>query len=1126
MLNRLLEASLRQRPAVLLATAVLVAVGGWAALRLPLDAVPDITNPQVQINVAVAGLAPEEIEQQVTFPLENQMSGIPGMIELRSLSKSGLAQVTMIFEDGTDLYRARQLVSERLQQVTQDLPPGLTPKLAPIATGLGEIFYYGVDYRADATNKPASRRDQLMALKLIQDFQIKPLLRQTPGVAEVNTSGGYEKVFVIQPDPARLHSVGMTLTELANKVAENTRNAGGGLVELGGEQITIRANSRVTHADQLAELPLKFGAGVQPILVRDVATVGIGTSFRIGASTENGEESLLGAAIMTAGENSRLVSLAVAAKLKEIQPKLPPGVEVHTLYDRSDLVNRTIHTVVTNLAEGALLVVVVLFLLLGNVRGALIVAAAIPLAMLLAMVGMVELRIPGNLMSLGAIDFGLIIDGAVVMVENILRRLGEKQRQLGRALTAPERLAGVLTAAKEVARPMFFGVLIITVVYVPILALEGIEGKMFKPMALVVMLALGGALVLAVTLMPVLCSLFLGSAPAPSGSARASRAADRALAVGSARTDETARPTSPAPDVRREDVADGTRDACAPPVPAPGVTGEGAGHSTRGACAPRSDLGHDDNWLVRQTKRLYTPLLDFGLRHRAWIVLPSLALCVVAALLFARLGAEFIPQLDEGDGVFQLVKSQSAGLQSCLEIQKQSERLLRAEFPELKVVFSRMGAAEIATDPMDPSDADTYLMFQPRATWRKENGRPITKERLMDLMQQSLAQKIPVQAILPNQPIQMRFDEIMAGARAELACKIFGDDYATLERLAEEVRDVLRQIPGAGEVEFDKIGRVPQIEITPDRAALRRYNLHADDVNKVVETALAGASVGFIQDGNRRFPIVVRLAEEQRSDLDVIRRLPVGVDGGGLLTLGHLVTITNLNQIGMIKRENAQRLVTLLINVRGRDTASFVAEAQAAVQAQVKFPEGYYPEFGGQFRNLVRAKQRLMIVVPLALAFIFVLLFLSFGSVRQAALIFVCVPLAVTGGVFALWLREMPFTISAAVGFIALSGIAVLNGIMLISFINQLRADGRTLRDAVMEGTLTRLRPKLMTALVASFGFVPMALASGAGAEVQRPLATVVIGGIITSTFLTLVLLPVLYEWMEKRFVERPEEEK
>ncbi len=1041
MLHRLLEASLRQRPFVLLATAVLAAVGIWSAVRLPLDAVPDITNPQVQINTAVAALAPEEIEKQVTFPLENQMSGIPGMIELRSLSKSGLSQVTMIFEDGTDLYRARQLVSERLQQVTQDLPPGLTPKLAPIATGLGEIFYYGVDYRANATNKPATRRDQLMALKLIQDYQIKPLLRQTPGIAEVNTSGGYEKVFVIQPDPARLLSVGMTLTELADKVAENTRNAGGGLVELGGEQITIRANSRITRSEQLAELPLKFGAGVQPILVRDVATIGIGTSYRTGASTENGEESLLGAAIMSAGENSRLVSRAVGAKLKEIQAKLPAGVEIHTLYDRSELVNRTIRTVEKNLTEGALLVVVVLFLLLGNFRGALIVAAAIPLAMLFAMMGMVEFHIPGNLMSLGAIDFGLIIDGAVVMVENILRRLGEKQHRLGRVLTPEERLAEVLTSAKEVASPMFFGVLIITVVYVPVLALQGIEGKMFKPMALVVMLALGGALVLAVTLMPVLCSFLLSG-----------------------------------------------------------------------------KIHEEDNWLIRQAKRIYTPLLDFGLRRRAFIVLPAVALFAIAALLFSRLGAEFIPQLDEGDGILQLIKSQAAGLQSCLEIQKQSERVLLKEFPEIKNIFSRMGAAEIATDPMDPSDADTYVMLHPRETWRKVDGQPIAKEKLMELMQQTLAQKVPVQAALINQPIAMRFDEIMAGARAELVCKIFGDDYETLERLADSIRDTLRKVPGAGDVEFDKIGRVPQMEITPDRTALRRYNLHADDVNKVVETALAGTSVGFIQDGNRRFPIVVRLAEEQRSDMDLIRRLPVGVDGGGLLTLGRIATVTNVTQVGSITRENAQRRVSILVNVRGRDTAGFVADADAAVRAGVKFPEGYYHEFGGQFKNLEQAKQRLMIVVPLALALIFVLIFFCFGSIHQALLIYTGIPLAVTGGVFALWLRQMPFTISAGVGFIALSGVAVLNGLMMVSAFNLLREQGRGISGAVREGSLLRLRPVLMTALVASLGFVPMAIASGAGAEVQRPLATVVIGGIVSSTLLTLLLLPLLYEWVEKRF--------
>ncbi len=1039
MLNRLLEASLRQRAFVLLAAAVLVAVGGWAVLRLPLDAVPDITNPQVQINTAVNALAPEEIEKQITFPIENEMSGIPGMVELRSLSKSGLSQVTMIFEDGTDLYRARQLVSERLQQSGADLPSGLTPKLAPIATGLGEIFYYGVDYRADATNKPATRREQLMALKLIQDYQIKPLLRQTKGIAEVNTSGGYEKVYVIQPDPARLMSAGLTITELADKIAENTRNAGGGLVEIGGEQITIRANSRVTRAEELASLPLKFGGGVKALLVGDVASVGIGTSYRTGASTEMGEESLLGAAIMTAGENSRLVSRAVSAKLKEIQAKLPPGVEIHTLYDRSDLVDRTIHTVEKNLVEGALLVVVVLFLLLGNFRGALIVALAIPLSMLFAITGMVSLGIPGNLMSLGAIDFGLIIDGAVVMVENILRHLGEKQHKLGRTLTVEERAREVLMSAKEVARPMFFGVVIITVVYVPILALQGIEGKMFKPMALVVMLALGGALALAVSLMPVLSSFLLGG-----------------------------------------------------------------------------KIQEKDNWLVTFTKRLYTPLLHFGLRYKWLVVLPPVALFAWSVVVFDRLGAEFIPQLDEGDGILQLIKAQSSGLQTSIEIQKRSERVLIAEFPEIRLIFSRIGAAEIATDPMDPGDADTYVMLKPREAWRKVHGKPIAKDALFELMQRTLARKVPGQAALINQPIQMRFDEIMAGARAELTLKIFGDDYATLEKLASEARELLRKTPGAGDVENDKIGRTPQLEITPDRAALRRYNLHADDVNRVIETALAGAPVGFLQDGNRRFPIMVRLAEERRGDVAAIQQLPVGVDGGGMLTLGRIATVSNITQVGTIHRENAQRRVAILINVRGRDTASFVEEAQSKLHAQLKLPEGYWFEFGGQFKNLMEAKKRLTIVVPVALTLIFALIFFGLGSVRQALLVYTGIPLAITGGILAIWIRGMPFTISAGVGFIALSGVAVLNGLMLVSYFNLLREQGRDVRQSVTEGSLTRLRPVLMTALVASFGFVPMAIATGAGAEVQRPLATVVIGGIITSTFLTLVLLPVLYEWMER----------
>ncbi len=1039
MLNHLLEFSLRQRAAILLAAGVLVLIGIGAALRLPIDAVPDITSPQVQINTATTALAPEEIEKLVTFPLESEMAGLPGMVELRSLSKFGLSQVTMTFHDGVDLYRTRQLVAERLQGVLDELPPGLTPKLAPIATGLGEIFYYAVEFTPAATNKPASHREQLMALKLIQDYQIKPLLRATPGVAEVNTSGGYDKQIVIMPDPARLAGAGMALSDLAERISQNTRNAGGGMVEIGGEQIVIRANSRVANTEEIARTPLKFGGGSKPLLVGDVATVGIGSAFRTGASTDQGEEALIGAAIMLAGENSRIVAGAVREKLAEIQTKLPPGVSVRPLYDRAELVNRTIHTVERNLSEGALLVVVILFLLLGNWRAAVIVALAIPLSMLFAITGMTRLGLSGNLMSLGAVDFGLIIDGAVVMVENIVRHLADRQHKLGRPLTAAERAREVLVSAKEVARPMFFGVLIITLVYVPILSLQGIEGKMFKPMAVVVMLALGGALVLALTLMPVLCSFFLG------------------------------------------------------------------GRITEG-----------DNWLVRGAKALYTPLLNFGLRFRWLVVLPMVLAFAGSLWLFTRLGAEFIPQLDEGDLTLQFIRSSSAGLEASLDLQKKSEDILRREFPEIRELFSKMGTAEIALDPMGPNVADTFILLHRPKQWRKLDGKQLTKEQLGERMRRSLAEKVPGQVYLITQPIQMRFNEIMAGARADLVCKIYGDSFEELERLAGEVRAVLQSLPGGKESEFDAIGRVPMLEITPDRDALRRYNVHADDVNRVVATALAGEEVGTLIDGNRRFPIVVRLAESLRSDVNTMKGLPLRTDDGGLLTLGQVASIKTVEQVGTITRENTQRRAAILVNVRGRDTAGFVQEATTAIRERVKFPEGYYFEFGGQFRNLVEARQRLAIVVPLALALIFVLIFLSFGSLRQAALIFVCVPLAVTGGIIALWLRGMPFTISAGVGFIALSGIAVLNGIMLISFINQLREQGRNLRDAVVEGTLTRLRPKLMTALVASFGFVPMAISQGAGAEVQRPLATVVIGGIITSTFLTLVLLPVLYEWIER----------
>jgi cobalt-zinc-cadmium resistance protein CzcA len=1039
MITALIDLSMRQRLLVVLAAFGLIGIGVWNALRLPVDAVPDITSIQVQVNTPVDNLAPEEIEQLVTVPIETEMSGLPGMTELRSLSKYGLSQVTMVFEDGADIYLLRQLVSERLQTARQNIPDGLTPALAPITTGLGEVFYYSLSYTPDAKDAPADAKERLMALKVLHDYTVKPLLRQVPGLAEVNTSGGYEKQYVIHPDPVKLQSVGLTFSELAEKIEENTANVGGGLIEIGGESIAIRGNTRVQTVEELAALPLKFGAGVEPLLVRDVATVGIGHSIRTGAATEAGAEAVVGTAVMITGGNSRTVSNDVQEKLRDIQEKLPPGVVLRDLYSRSVLVDKTIRTVETSLFEGAILVVVVLFLLLGNIRAAIIVALAIPLSMLFAITGMVQTRTSGNLMSLGAIDFGLIIDGAVVIVENIIRHLAEKQHQLGRLLTKEERWAEVRYSAKEVANPMFFGVVIITVVYFPILALTGIEGKMFKPMALTVIFALVGALLLAITLMPVLCSYFL-----------------------------------------------------------------------------RGKIQEKDSFLVTFFKALYRPVLAFALRFRWLVALLMFSLFGWSLHTFSKMGAEFIPELDEGDITLQLIRSSSAGLEASLDLQLKSEKVLLEKFPEIAHVFSRIGTSEIALDPMGPNVADTYCMLKPREQWRKgEDGQPITKQKLGELMRDELALMVPGQGYLVTQPIQMRFNEIMAGARANLVCKIFGEDFEQLEKLAGEARTLISAVPGASQVEFDNIGRNPTLEITPDREAMRRLNVQADDVNRVIEAALAGAETGSMIEGNRRFEIVVRLTEELRSNLDEIAALPLRTDGGGLIALGQVAKIAITQQVASVARESGQRRVSILINNAGRDTAGFVQEAQKTLHEKMKWPGGYYFEFGGQFKNLIEAKQRLAIVVPMALALIFMLIFLSFRSVRQTVLIFLCVPLAVTGGIFALHLRGMPFTISAGVGFIALSGIAVLNGIMLISFMNQLRHEGKTLREAVIQGTLLRLRPKLMTALVASLGFVPMALSSGAGAEVQRPLATVVIGGIISSTFLTLVLLPTLYEWLE-----------
>ena len=1040
MISAILEFSLRQRAVVLLGTAALLGVGLWSALHLSIDAVPDITGVQVQINTEVSALAAEESEKLVTQPIELELAGLPAVEEMRSITKFGLSQVTLQFKDGTDIYRARQLVAERLQGVLERLPAGALPKLAPISTGLGEILYYSVNYRADATNKPATEMEQLIALSEIQQYTIKPLLRTVPGIAEINETGGYEKQFIIQPKPETLMAMNLTFSELADLIGQNVENAGGGIINRGGEQLTIRAVSRVQTVEDIANLPVKFAGGVKPLLVKDVAEVKLGTKFRTGAATLDGQETVIGITMMLAGENSREVAGRVKKRIVEIQTKLPDGVEIQIQYDRSQLIGRTIGTVEKNLFEGAVLVVVVLLLLLGNWRAALIVSAAIPLAFLFALTGMRQFGISGNLMSLGAIDFGLIIDGAVVIVENIVRQLGVRQHQLGRTLTVEERMKTVLAASKQVGSPMFFGVVIITVVYIPILALTGIEGKMFHPMALTVMLALGGALVLALTLMPALCSLCLG-----------------------------------------------------------GKISEG------------------DNALIRLAKRVYEPTLQRALNLRWLVVGSALALFVGSLWLFTRLGAEFVPKLDEGSITAMLYKPVGMSMEESLRTDIEVEKMLLKDFPEITRVFSRIGTSAIASDPMPPNESDVYMFYKPLTDWPKSPGRPTSKAELREQVEAALKKINPAYDLLFAQPIEMRFNEMLEGTKAELAVKIFGNDYDLLEPLAGQIKGILENTPGVAEVEYETEGRTPQLQMNIKREVLRRYNIQAGEVNRAVHAALAGQVAGQLVEGNRRFDIMVRMPEELRADDEEIKKLPLRVGESGMLPLGQVVEFTTLKTVEPIQRESGQRRAALMVNLKTRDIEGYVRAAEQSIREQVKLPDGYLVEFGGQFQNLQEARARLAVVVPSALLLIFVLVFLAFGSLRQALLVYSGIPLAVTGGMAALWLRGMPFSITAAVGFIALTGVAVLNGMVLVSYFNQLREEGKELLESVIEGSITRLRPVLMTAAVASLGFVPMALATGAGAEVQRPLATVVIGGILSSTLLTLVLLPVLYAWFEGR---------
>lgn len=1052
MLEQLIHFAIRQRWLVLIVTLGMCALGVYNYQSLPIDAVPDITNVQVQINTEASGFSPLEAEQRVTYPVETAMAGLPNLDYSRSISRYGLSQVTVVFKDGTDIYFARQLVNERIQEVKSQLPPGLEPSMGPISTGLGEIFMFTVEPEAGA-KKPDGTAYNSTDLREIQDWVVRPQLRNLQGVTEVNTIGGFVKQFHVTPRPDQLLAYGLTLRDVMDALAKNNANVGAGYIERHGEQYLIRVPGQVSGIPEIENIVVARRSG-QPVRVRDVADVIIGEELRTGAATENGKEVVLGTVFMLIGENSRDVSTRVAAKLADVNSSLPEGIVARTVYDRTSLVDRTIATVQKNLVEGALLVIVILFLLLGNIRAALITAAVIPLAMLFTITGMVTNKVSGNLMSLGALDFGLIVDGAVIIIENCLRRYGHEQHTLNRLLTKPERFALAAEATAEVIKPSIFGVFIITVVYIPIFALTGVEGKMFHPMAFTVVTALIGAMILSLTFVPAAVAIF--------------------------------------------------------------VTGK---------------VSEKDNIAIRGAKALYRPVLRFVMSVRPAAAVAAVVLIGLAGLAASKMGTEFIPNLDEGDIALHALRIPGTSLTQSLKMQGEVETVVKS-FPEVDKVFAKIGTAEVATDPMPPSVADTFVMLKPRSEWPDPTR---SKADLVAAMEAATA-KIPGNNYEYTQPIQMRFNELISGVRSDVAVKVYGDDLDVMTETAEEIEAVLKSVPGSADVKVEQTTGLPILTVKLDREAVARYGLAVDEVQEIISTALGGTAVGQVFEGDRRFDLVVRLPEKLRTDLDALGNLPIPLPPlhedeaqvlpavlraeGRLALLKEPIAFIPLREIAAIEiapgpnqisRENGKRRVVVTSNVRGRDLGGFVADAQKAVRERVKVPAGYWLEYGGTFEQLISASKRLQVVVPVALVLILGLLFMSFGNAKDALLVFTGVPLALTGGIAALWLRDIPLSISAGVGFIALSGVAVLNGLVMISFIRTLRAEGKPIDEAVEEGCLTRLRPVLMTALVASLGFVPMAIATGAGAEVQRPLATVVIGGIISSTLLTLVVLPALY---------------
>ncbi|WP_298184302.1 CusA/CzcA family heavy metal efflux RND transporter [uncultured Pseudomonas sp.] len=1033
MYERLIRFAIDQRWLVLLAVLGMAALGVYSYQKLPIDAVPDITNVQVQINTEAKGYSPLETEQRVTFPIETVMAGLPNLQETRSISRYGLSQVTVIFEDGTDIYFARQLVNERIQEARGNLPSELSPSMGPIASGLGEIYMWTVEAE-DGAKKPDGSAYTPMDLREIQDWIVKPQLRTVKGVTEINTIGGYAKEFQVSPMPDRLVAHGLSLPDIVAALENNNANVGAGYIERSGEQYLIRAPGQLGSIADIANIIIKSTDGV-PVRIGDVAEVGLGKELRTGAATENGQEVVLGTVFMLIGENSRDVSQAVDQRMKEINRNLPKGVMAKTVYDRTVLVDKAINTVKKNLIEGALLVIAILFLFLGNIRAALITAMVIPLSMLFTFTGMVSNKVSANLMSLGALDFGIIIDGAVVIVENCVRRLAHAQAVAGRTLTRNERFHEVFAASKEARRPLLFGQLIIMVVYLPIFALTGVEGKMFHPMAFTVVTALLGAMILSVTFVPAAVALFLNG-----------------------------------------------------------------------------NVSEKENRLMVWLKQGYAPLLDWVMVSKPLVLTIAAVIMVLSGLTASRMGSEFVPSLDEGDFALHAMRIPGTSLTQAIDMQVQLEKIIKS-FPEVDTVFAKLGTAEVATDPMPPNVADNFVMLKPREQWPDPER---SKADLVAAIQEAVEQ-VPGNNYEFTQPIQMRFNELISGVRSDVAVKVFGDDMDVMNETAEQIAEVLEGIPGAADVKVEQTTGLPMLSVQIDREKAARYGLNVSEIQDAISTAIGGREAGALFEGDRRFDIQVRLADEWRNDVDKIQQLPIrlasgdGLDGPGFVRLADVASVVSAPGPNQISRESGKRRVVVTANVRGRDIGSFVAEAESKIAQAVSVPTGYWTTWGGTFEQLQSAAKRLQIVVPVSLLLVFTLLFMMFGNVKDGLLVFTGVPFALTGGIMALWLRDIPLSISAGVGFIALSGVAVLNGLVMISFIRSLRENGMGLDEAIREGALTRLRPVLMTALVASLGFIPMATAIGTGAEVQRPLATVVIGGILSSTALTLLVLPLLY---------------